>query len=239
MFKNKFLAIFSIVLLILLILIKINIFTEPFLEANNYPNVYYINLKHRTDRKKHFLKQLNYINYPSNKIIRIDAVQNNIGTLGCLASHIKALKKGLNDGNDFCIILEDDFTFIESLSVTDINKTLIDCFNSDVKWNVILLSMSGELLENQNKNNLLLNIKHSQTTSGYIIKKTYIPVLLKLFTDLYRITKNYTVKPPHELCMDIHWKKLQDKTWFVTNPKLGIQYASYSDIENSDVDYNV
>ena len=41
MFKNKFLAIFSIVLLVLLILlllIKINIVTEPFFEANNYPN---------------------------------------------------------------------------------------------------------------------------------------------------------------------------------------------------------
>ena len=57
MFKNKFLAIFSIVLLVLfivLLLIKINIVTEPFLEGNNYPNVYYINLKHRTDRKSIF-----------------------------------------------------------------------------------------------------------------------------------------------------------------------------------------
>jgi hypothetical protein len=39
--------------------------------------------------------------------------------------------------------------------------------------------------------------------------------------------------------MDIHWKKLQDITWFVTNPKLGVQYASFSDIENIDVDYNI
>ena len=233
--KTVILSIF----LLLLIVLKLNLVTEFFQDDDNYPNIYYINLKHRIDRKKHFLKQFNKINYPSNKIIRIDAVKNNVGTLGCLASHIKALKRGMSDSSKYCMILEDDFTFIKTLSVEEINKTLTGCFNTDTKWNVILISMSGELIENQDKNKLLLNIKESQTTSGYIIKKSYIPVLLKLFTNLYDQTKDYTVKPPHELCMDIHWKKLQDNTWFVTNPKLGVQYASYSDIENKDVDYNV
>ena len=223
----------------LLIIIKLNLVKEFFQNTRDYPNVYYINLKHRIDRKNHFLKQLNNINYPNNKIIRINAVKNNIGTLGCLASHIKALKKGLTDNNKFCIIFEDDFTFIENLSVTDINNTLKECFNTDTNWNVILLSMHGELVENQDTNKLLLNIKQSQTTSGYIIKKTYIPILLKLFTDLYEKTKDYKTIPPYDLCLDIYWKKLQDNTWFVTNPKLGVQYASYSDIENREVDYNV
>ena len=63
--KTVILSIF----LLLLIVLKLNLVTEFFQDDDNYPNIYYINLKHRIDRKKHFLKQFNKINYPSNKII--------------------------------------------------------------------------------------------------------------------------------------------------------------------------
>lgn len=228
------------------------------------PNIYYINLKHREDRKNNFENTWESIMYPSSKINRIEAIKNEIGTLGCLASHIKALNLALNteDGLDYAIILEDDFIFKPEVEKKTIQNTLLNCFKRKEEWNVILLAMNGKTKENlivkdknnfkikmngiiennkynKNTNKLLLKINHSLTTSGYIIKKKYIPVLLNLWENLYEKTKNSKSIPSHELHMDIYWFKLQDDRWFVTNPKLGIQYESYSDIEKRITNYGV
>lgn len=53
------------------------------------------------------------------------------------------------------------------------------------------------------------------------------------------ITKDYKSKPPHELHIDIYWKKLQNDKWYVTNPVLGYQRESYSDIEKRITNYGV
>ena len=212
--------------------------------VENLPNIYYINLKHREDRKKNFEKNWESIMYPSSKINRVEAIKNEIGTLGCLASHIKALNLALNteDGLDYAIILEDDFIFKPELDKKTIQNTLLDCFKTNEDWNVILLAMNGKIqniLKIQYINKLLLKINYSQTTSGYIIKKKYIPVLLDLWENLYEKTKNSKSIPPQGLHMDIYWLKLHHDKWFVTNPKLGIQYESYSDIEKRITNYGV
>jgi len=246
---------------------KISPSENIFNKYNNFeklPNIYYINLKHREDRKKNFEKTWESIMYPSSKIIRIEAIKNEIGTLGCLASHIKALNLALNteNGLDYAIILEDDFIFKPELDKKTIQNTLLDCFKTNEEWNVILLAMNGKSKENlivedknnfkikmngiiennkyiENTNKLLLKINYSITTSGYIIKKKYIPVLLNLWEKLYEKTKNSKSIPSQELHMDVYWCKLQHDKWFVTNPKLGIQYESYSDIEKRITNYGV
>jgi GR25 family glycosyltransferase involved in LPS biosynthesis len=211
---------------------------------NKLPHIYYINLKHRVDRKNNIEQNLKSVNYEFSKVTRIDAIKNKIGTLGCLASHIIALKEALNnnDGLEYSIILEDDFIFRPELNKTIIQKTLLDCcFNTNIEWNVVLLAMHGRV-ENpeylNDKSKSLLKIKYSQTTSGYLIKKKYIPILLNLWENLYEKTKNCTSIPDKNLHMDIIWIKLQKDNWYVTNPKLGIQYQSYSDIENKVINYN-
>ena len=39
--------------------------------------------------------------------------------------------------------------------------------------------------------------------------------------------------------IDYVWKKLQDDRWYITEPKIGKQYASFSSIERKHVNYNV
>ena len=207
-----------------------------------YPTLYYINLKNRTERKKHILQELNKINYPSNKIVRIDAVKHNNGLTGCALSHIKAIKLAIKNNDDYAIIMEDDFTWKYDSNTT--NKILNKCFNFKEDWNVILLSKNGEVKQ---YNDFLDKVIQSQTASGYIIKKKYIPTLLKLWEENVSIRLKYNIskKNPyknytnHNTALDICWKKLQGDKWFSTNPILGYQMESYSDIEKKVVDYNV
>ncbi len=87
----------------------------------------------------------------------------------------------------------------------------------------------------------------SQTTSGYIIKKSYIPILLKLWKDNAKIRLKYNISPEksykqytnENTAIDICWKKLQHDKWFVTKPVLGKQMESYSDIEKTNVNYEL
>jgi len=211
---------------------------------NKLPHIYYINLKHRVDRKNNIEQNLKSVNYEFSKVTRIDAIKNKIGTLGCLASHIIALKEALNNNDrlEYSIIIEDDFIFRPELDKTIIQKTLLDCcFNKNIEWNVILLAMHGKVENPEYLNDTtksLLKVKYSQTTSGYLIKKKYIPVLLNLWENLYEKTKHARSSIHRNLHMDIIWVKLQKDNWYVTNPKLGKQYLSYSDIENEVINYN-
>jgi GR25 family glycosyltransferase involved in LPS biosynthesis len=200
------------------------------------PNIYYINLLHRKDRKEFLLKDLKNINYENNRIHRIDAIKHNLGAIGCFASHIKALKIGLNEnyGCEYIIILEDDFA-IRNISIT---KTYLNkIFTEQLDWNVILLGVNGRC--HKNNTSFLKKIIHSHTTSGYIIKKNYIPILLKLWEDLYYKIKDLNKKPWGRQCLDIHWKQLQHDRWFTTEPVLGYQRESYSDIEQCVTNYGV
>ncbi len=198
-------------------------------------NIYFINLDKRTDRRDDFLKQFLSVNFCKDNIIRVEAIQHNIGTLGCLSSHIKTLKQALKDSYSYAIICEDDFTFKNQQ--LDFEKLFADLINSNVDWDVMLLAQNAGLISSTNDAKIC-KIKRSQTTSGYIIKKSYINTLLSTFEELYELTKDYKKNPPHELCMDIYWKKLQETDkWYVTNPILGYQRRSYSDIENRITDY--
>ena len=197
-------------------------------------NIYFINLDKRTDRKKEFIDQFKTVEYDSNNIIRVPAIEHNVGTLGCLSSHIKCLKLALEDDYQYAIICEDDFTFRNNnLNFKSILSNLI---NSNIDWNVMLIAQGfGDMTATNDPN--INKIQSAQTTSGYIIKKTYINTLLSLFDELLEITKDYKSSPPHELHIDIYWKKLQTGKWYVTNPILGYQRESYSDIEKYVTNY--
>jgi len=205
----------------------------------NIPNVYYINLEVRTDRKQNLLSEFKKINYPTENIIRVNAVKHKIGTLGCLQSHIICLENGLKETNncEYIVVCEDDFCFKNNK--TDTIYYLNSIFSNEFKdWNVILLAINGSS-KNKMVHRHFYEVESGQTTSGYIIKKKYIPVLLKLWKDLYSRTKHTKTTPDHNDHIDQIWKKLQHDKWYVTKPVIGYQYASHSDIQGGYVDYGV
>ena len=231
--------IFQFILLLLLILFFIKLGQKKFESYNNFtfPELYFINLRERPDRLSKIKNELNKIGYPKEKIIRVDAIKKRDGALGCGLSHLKALEMGLNSMSNFIIILEDDFEFTNSKE-----KTLSILRQSlyHPEWDVILLSCNGKSKPYSPGLNKVLDC---QTASGYIIQKKYIPVLLKEWSNAMRVREK--LNPARgttlyrETCIDIAWKKLQNDRWYLTEPKLGKQYASFSSIENKHVDYKV
>ena len=84
----------------------------------------------------------------------------------------------------------------------------------------------------------LKKIVDAQTLSGYAVNKKFAPKLLANFKESVILLENIGHKF-HPFCFDIYMKKLQPiSNWYCLNPRIGKQIKSYSDIENSIVDYD-
>jgi hypothetical protein len=196
--------------------------------------IFYINLANREDRNTHFLEQIRALCPDTSKIIRIDAIHNKFGPLGCTRSHIKAIETFLENLKwKTCIIFEDDFTFYND-SPEHNNSLLHKFFTNFTDWDMLHLST------NQTKPAILtsipeiVKITRSQTSSGYLIHKESAPKILANFkesADLLEYLKN---KKLHSL--DIYWEKL-NLVRYAFDPNMGYQYPCVSDIENRFVTY--
>ena len=197
---------------------------------NLIPTIYYINLDYREDRRHHIINQLEKINYPKDKIIRISAIQTNFGGLGCARSHIKTIEKFLQTGEESCIVLEDDFTFYQN------NRFYQILDNLPKNWDVVMLS-SNTLNESYFSDNFKKYIS-AQTASGYMVSKNFAATLLQNFKES---ESNLSAGYNYEIyAIDQYWKKLQpNSNWFICNPKIGYQMESYSDISKFVVNHGV
>jgi len=197
-------------------------------------SIYYINLNKREDRKKEFLD--NFPSVDESRIIRVAAHEYpENGAVGCLMSHVTALSRALDDPGENILICEDDFT-IKDMDYC--NRMLALLFKNISDWDVIMLGQntieSEDTKYKSEKGEKIIRIKNSQTTSGYIIKKSYIPKLLDIYsgdlTDYMRTGKwgNYFT--------DQSWKVLQpgDK-WYSFSPTVAVQRPSYSDIQKGKI----
>jgi len=237
--KTKYIIGFSLILFILILMTLIinnnNTEKESFTGPSiNIDVVYYINLDHRTDRKKEFLEEMKKVGYPKNRIQRISGVYKpEEGDLGCSLSHIEALTQFIHSPYHTCIIFEDDFEWVDSGDViSKINKFL----RANIQYDVCLLA--GNVYES---NPFALypginKIVACATTSGYIVTKDYAATLLKNYTEGARLLeKSYQNgkkdKSNQPYAIDQYWQKLQAKdNWFIFNPVLGKQRESFSDI---------
>ena len=201
--------------------------------------IYYINLNKREDRNEEFLD-----NFPSIDESRITRISGHYypenGAVGCLMSHITALNTALKDNKgENILICEDDFN-IKDMEYC--NKMLDFLFYNIPEWNVIMLGQNtiySEDTEFKTENNeKIIRILNSQTTSGYLIKKSYISRLLAIYeNDLSNYIKtgewgNYYV--------DQSWKVLQKKDkWYAFSPTVAVQRPSYSDIQGGHIGIEV
>lgn len=200
------------------------------------PVVVYINLKHRKDRKQEFLT--NFAPNEQSIPYRIDAIYSKSnGALGCLKSHIAALEYAMtqSDRAEFALICEDDFQLTDRQRCEQTIRLLL---NSDIAWDVIMLSHNTVQSEPTTTPGII-RITDSQTASGYLIKMSYIPALLRVFRrdlDTYEQTQQWESK----YCNDQSWKELQRSgIWYAISPAVGLQRKSYSDIQKGVVNYEL
>jgi len=198
--------------------------------------IYYINLDSRPDRNAEFLEEISKINFPEQNIVRIPGVyKEKKGGLGCSLSHIKALKSFIQSDDDYCMIFEDDFIFNED-TLDRLPKMFSNLFEGGIQFDICMLS--GLILKSKpTEYNFLNKVIDGQTASGYIVSKAFAPVLLENFIESADLLeKDYSKYNVYAL--DQYWKKLQPaNNWYIFNPKLGIQRASFSNIEGKTVNY--
>ena len=196
--------------------------------------IFYINLANREDRHAHFLEQIPALCSDMSKIIRIDAIYNKNGALGCTRSHIKAIETFLENLKwKTGIIFEDDFTFYND-SPEHNNSLLHKFFTNFTDWDMLHLST------NQTKPAIPTAIPEinkvvcSQTSSGYLIHRESAPKILANFKESADLLEYLNIKTSYSL--DIYWEKL-NLVRYAFNPNMGYQYPCVSDIENRFVTY--
>ena len=191
--------------------------------------ILYINLAHRTDRKEHILQEIGKLCQDSSKIHRIDAIKKDPGALGCGLSHVNALEYALAHEWKYVLVLEDDFTFREGFE-----DRIRDLLSWDI--DVGLLSFNPNRFESIERHGGIHKVLYSQTTSSYLITRTYLPTLLQNFIESTTDMANRGKQ--HDNCIDIHWTLLQPKgNWYAIVPAIGYQYDNYSDIEGQHTAY--
>ena len=194
--------------------------------------LYYINLDHRIDRKESILTMLGYTNFPKDKIFRYPAhYYRNHGALGCAQSHIGVLEDFLNSGDEFCVVLEDDFRLNNIDGFAEKIEKACSIKNLDV------MMLSGNLIKHSEQNGEYVRIYDAQTTSGYIVSKKFAPIMLSNFKEAERglIDSGTNL---HDYCIDQYWKRLQiSSNWLSFYPTIGYQESGFSDIEGRNVVY--
>lgn len=204
-----------------------------------------VNLSHRPDRYQEFCKNMLSANMNLNDIKKFDAIYDeDFGGLGCAKSHSAVLSWFLTYGDissKSCTVFEDDFILrvdAESIAST-IQK--VELINPD--WKVILLS-GTHTITLPNLHDDIAEIFESQSASGYIVNRNFIPQLLNVYNNSINLMERFRLMQPrtsiyHSFAIDQAWKRLQhDGGWYCRIPMLGYQTESYSDIEKKTVNYS-
>ncbi|WP_162561674.1 hypothetical protein [Yoonia vestfoldensis] len=194
-------------------------------------DVVYINLAHRVDRRDHIESEL--VRMGVSSFERFDAIENNLGALGCAMSHRAILRQTqLADGR-LLMVCEDDCAFILARPEID---ALIEAFYQDDRLDVLCLAYNAA---NGIKVSRWLRItSDTQTTSCYILKAHMIPSMLEIAE--ISTAKLLRGEPVPIGAIDIVWKKLQKTVFFaLAVPRAAKQIPSYSDIERKLMDYRL
>ena len=195
----------------------------------------YINLEESVERKKQVVNELLKI-FPENKIIRLNAIKNNIGHIGCTQSHILFLKQFIESNMEFGFVFEDDFQL--EMEPNNVQMALENLFKNN-KINLALLSYHMPFVQfDLNKlENYFCPITNGQTTCSYVVTKNFAPTLLKNFEEgLDNLLKTNLFD---NYCIDQFWKKLQteENGAYGIVPRMGRQRTCYSTIEKREVNY--
>lgn len=194
-------------------------------------NVYYINLKHRVDRRRSIEKQLSQLGWQGT---RFDAIRNEYGAIGCSLSHLKLIRMAKDKNLDFIVILEDDIHFTKpQIFLEQLNNFL----QSKIEFDVLLLAGNNRK-PYKRINEFCIKVENCQTTTGYIVRKHFYDIFIKnieegiinLLLDLRKLNK---------YAIDQQWKILQrEHNFYLITPLTVSQLPNYSDIEGKYHNYS-
>jgi GR25 family glycosyltransferase involved in LPS biosynthesis len=203
-----------------------------------------VNLSHRTDRRSECVLELNKIGLKYSEEIFFPARYHpEDGALGCALSHATVLADYLASSlKPFALILEDDFEFNDKDSVRSKLEYLT---KASVEWDVYLLAHNQAVPVASTSHSGVFRVFNAQTTAAYIVRRQYATDLIGSFFRSAEHLRSFLALPPesrkitrHFVAADMLWKSLQTSSNFYASfPAEITQRASFSDIENTQVDY--
>ena len=228
----KYIILFVTTILIIYILSKLHLgyIINDNKRVTQY--TYYINLEHRKDRKEETITELK--KFGIDNPIRFNAIKDEKnGYIGCGKSHLAILKEARSKNYPYVMVVEDD---IEFMNPDETNRKLNNIINSDLKWDVILLSCGYHSDLNNKINTYSVNVDGCTQTTGYIIKKEYYDTLINHWEE--GLSKLIETKDEPKYALDQYWKILQKRdTFLLLTPLKVVQRESYSDIQGGILNY--
>jgi glycosyl transferase family 25 len=179
---------------------------------------YIINLKHRTDRHQHIVKEITKLEISKFQIV--EAVQSDISWKGCFQSHIKCIQLAKENKLPYVLILEDDAIFTDN-AIELLEKAFLEV--QTMEWDMLFL---GANLLSQAKpiSDILLKLQGAYAAHAYIIHERFYDTILNL---------------PLTCEIDIHYSNLMmNHNVYMCRPMIAYQLPSYSDLQNEFKDYN-
>ncbi len=197
-----------------------------------FTHTLFINLEQREDRLKHAKEEFKKMGINAQ---RFNAVKLASGAVGCTMSHIKCLELAKERNYDQVFICEDDITFTNpELLKKNLRKF---CENKEIQWDVLIVG-GNAVPPYINIDDYCVRILNCQTTTGYIVKKSFYDTLISNMKE--GVTK--LMKEPNNkrmYALDIYWKSLQMQNfWYMITPPTVTQYENYSDIEGKNLNYD-
>lgn len=213
----------------------------------NIDKIFVINLKHRLDRKEQILKELEIQNITNYEFFNgVQATENDIlkwnsnycisksscfsdpgkfllyqiGSFGCLQSHIEICKIALERDYKNILILEDDTKFIKNIE-------FLYKYSKQINNNYDMLYLCGThdgIREKVTEN--IMKTRNTLTTHSYLITK---PVMEFLIKNINSYSEEIDV---------FYVTEVQSKfNCFCTYPHITTQTAGFSDIRQEIVSY--
>lgn len=225
----KYIILFVITILIIHILSKLHLRYVIRDNKRVTQYTYYINLEHRKDRKEETITELK--NFGIDNPIRFNAIKDKDGHAGCSKSHLAILKEARSKNYPYVMTVEDD---IEFMNPDETNRKLNNIINSDLKWDVILLSCGYHSNLNKKINKDSVKVDGCTTCTGYIVKREYYDILINHWEEGLK----KRINNGGGYACDQYWKILQKKDNFILiNPVKVYQRLSHSDLVGGVVDY--
>jgi hypothetical protein len=204
------------------------------MNTNVNMHVMYINLDRRPDRRACVEEELRAVGLVGDNVHRFAAIEAENGAEGCTQSHIKCLERAVCENWDYVLVCEDDIRFTDpGVFVNQVTRVL----RTKIPWCVAMLG--GNVIDPiiRLTGYCARIVGGCQTTTGYIVRQSYIPTLLDNMRRGLASLRQFPDRRS-EFAIDRYWIPLQmQEVWVVLHPPTVTQHDGYSDIEKTHVSY--
>lgn len=200
--------------------------------------IYVINLKERKDRWKNIRRMFG--KHKNIKLVRVDAIKHENGTIGCFLSHKKCLEIAKNNKMKNIIVIEDDCIYPKNSDINIFFETLIKIKNfldNYNKWDIFLGGCNKtntkniiQKIENNIENHDILEINKATTTHFMIYNSTSYDFFLDIDVENNK-DKNNKIIP-----IDRVWYNKMRAITII--PFIAFQKKGYSDLTKTKTNYN-